>query len=599
MPSWAREDPDRCVYVSNASGTSELYTWDRATDSHQQATKRPEGTSTGLLTPEGDFLWWFDDTKGDEKGTWRAQPFGVGPGDAAPVAADLDPGYATGIAITAGGRAAIGLAGNGRHKIFAVTSGIRPVTLHDHHEAAGVGGWSRDGALLSFSHAEHGDNRNRALRVVRADGDVIADLWDGEGLGVTSFAWSDVESDQRLLIAHERRGRKHPAVWSPLTGDVTDLDIDLGDQELVTVDWYPDGVAVLVWTIARGRGHLFRHDLATGETTDVPTLPGMITGARVRPDGEVWWAGSDAATPPMVHCGERLLRPPGEAAPGGVHYDDVLVEGPGGAVHGFVAKPVGDGPFPTIFRIHGGPAGVDTDAFTPGVQAWVDHGFAVVLVNYRGSTGYGKAWSDAIVGKPGFRELEDVAAVRTHIIELGIADPARIVLHGGSWGGYLTLLGLGTQPDLWSLGVSAVPIASLRDHYHQQGEMMQAYWRSLFGGTPESLGKELDDIDPIAFVERIRVPLFVLVGDNDPRCPLAQVLSYVEALAVADVEHELYRYDAGHASMVISEQLDQLARYIAFVARHLGTPEPIGEREFRNTSVGTEGLEPSRRSTGT
>ena len=576
-PSWARDDPERCVYVSNASGTYEIYTWDRRTDTHRQATKRPEGTMAGHLTPEGDALWWFDDTKGDEKGGWRTQPFDDGPGDAAPVAADLDPGYATGVALTTGGRAAIGLAGDGRHRIFAVRPGSKPLVLHDHHEASGVGGWSRDGSLLSFSHAEHGDNRNRALRVVDAEGTVVADLWDGEGLGVTSFAWSDVEGDQRLLIAHERRGRRHPALWSPLTGDVTDLDVDLGDHELLGLDWYPNGEAVLVWTIGRGRGHLVRHELASGSSEPVPTTPGMITGARVRPDGEVWWSGSDAATPPVVHCGEHVLRPPGEVAPGGVPYEDLLVEGPGGTVHGFVATPTGhgDGPFPTVFRIHGGPAGVDTDAFTAPVQAWVDHGFAVVLVNYRGSVGYGKAWSDAIVGKPGYRELEDIAAVRAHVVETGVADPERIVLHGGSWGGYLTLLGVGTQPDLWSLGVSGVPLASLRHHYHEQGEVLQAYWRSLFGGTPETLGAELDDIDPIAHVDRIRVPVFVLVGDNDPRCPLPQVLTYVEALAAAGVDHELYRYDAGHGSMVVEEQIDQLSRCIAFVARHLGTPEPI------------------------
>jgi dipeptidyl aminopeptidase/acylaminoacyl peptidase len=495
-----------------------------------------------------------------------------------PTGRTLDPGYPTGVSLASNGAAAIGLAADGRHRIFAIAPGGSPVAIHDHTEGSGVSGWSRDGALLAHSHAEHGDNRNRALRVVTPDGDVVADLWDGAGKGVSALGWSMVEGDQRLLVAHERRGFRHPALWHPLTGDVVDLDVDLGDEELLGADWYHDGSAVLLWTIGRGRSRLRRHELGSGSTTVVPTTPGMITGARVRPDGEVWWSGSTAATPPVVHCGEEILRPPaGEPAPDGVPYEDVLVDGPGGTVHGFVARPVGagDGPFPTVFRIHGGPAGVDTDAFTAAAQAWVDHGFAVVMVNYRGSMGYGKAWQDAIVGKPGYRELEDIAAVRDHVVAAGIADPERIVLHGGSWGGYLTLLGVGTQPDLWSLGVSAVPLASLREHYHQQGEVLQAYWRSLFGGTPETLGADLDDIDPIAHVAKVRVPVFVLVGDNDPRCPLAQVLSYVDALASAGVEHELYRYDAGHGSMVVDEQIDQLARCLDFVAKHLGTSAAV------------------------
>jgi dipeptidyl aminopeptidase/acylaminoacyl peptidase len=574
-PSWAKDDPERCLYSSNASGTSELYTWDRRTGEHRQATKRPEGTSSGVLSPDGAALWWFDDTRGNEKGVWRVQPFGSDPGDAPP-AVPLDPGYPTGLSLASNGAVAVGLAADGRHRIFTATATGAPVLVHDHGESSGVGGWSRDGTLLVHSHAEHGDNRNRALRVITSEGDAVADLWDGAGKGLTSFGWSMVPGDQRLLIAHERRGSRRPALWHPLTGEVVDLDVDLGDEELLGGDWYHDGEAVLLWTIGRGRSRLQRHELASGATSVVPTTAGMITGVRVRPDGEVWWSGSSAGTPPLVHCGDEVLRPPGDVAPAGVPYEDVLVDGPGGTVHGFVARPAeGDAPFPTVFRIHGGPAGVDTDAFTAGVQAWVDHGFAVVMVNYRGSMGYGKAWQDAIVGKPGYRELEDIAAVREHVVATGVADPDRIVLHGGSWGGYLTLLGIGTQPELWSLGVSAVPLASLRDHYHQQGEVLQAYWRSLFGGTPETLGADLDDIDPIAHVASIRVPVFVLVGDNDPRCPLPQVLTYVEALAAAGVEHELYRYDAGHGSMRVEEQIDQLARGLDFVAAHLGTTPAI------------------------
>ncbi|MBW3588599.1 MAG: prolyl oligopeptidase family serine peptidase [Actinobacteria bacterium] len=575
MPEWARDRPDRCSYVSNASGTFELYTWDRSTGVHTQATQRPTGTGIGSLTPDGEELWWFDDIRGNEKGVWRTQPFGGAPGDELPATA-LSPGYPTGFDFAGGGRAAVGLAADGRHRIFVVAPGEEPLLMHEHGEGSGVAGWSRDGSLLAYNHAEHGDNRNRALRVVTADGATVADLWDGEGLGLVSYGWSPVGGDQRLLIAHERRASRHPAVWSPTTGEVLDITIEL-DGELLDVDWYPEAAAVLVATIARGRGHLFRHELASGQTIPLETGGGMLIGARVRPDGELWWAGSTAGSPLAVHCGDEILRPPGDPAPKGVDYEDILVDGPGGPVHGFLALPPGEGPFPTVFRVHGGPAGVDADAFTPGVQAWVDHGYSVVLVNYRGSTGYGKAWQDAIVGKPGYRELEDLAAVRAHVVEIGVADPSRLILYGGSWGGYLTLLGVGTQPDLWSLGIAAVPLASLRDHYYEQGEILQAYWRSLFGGTPETLGKDLDDIDPIAHVARIQVPVFVLVGDNDPRCPLDQVLTYVKALEAAGVTYELYRYDAGHGSMVTEELINQMALTLDFAARHLATTSPISD----------------------
>ena len=87
-----------------------------------------------------------------------------------------------------------------------------------------------------------------------------------------------------------------------------------------------------------------------------------------------------------------------------------------------------------MFLVHGGPTAHDTDAFFPGVAAWVDSGFVVVRVNYRGSTGYGSVWRDAIEHRVGLTELEDLIAVRDWAVQSGLSDPSRIVLSGGSWG---------------------------------------------------------------------------------------------------------------------------------------------------------------------
>lgn len=530
---------------------------------------------SGLLTPDGEHLWWFDDTKGNEKGVWRTQSFEAEAPLAEP-ATDLDPGYPAGLAFAVDGVAAIGMAGDGMHRVY-LSDGVRPSRLvHEHPEAAVVAGWSCDGSLLAFSHAEHGDNRNLALRVIDRQGTVVADLWEGPIKGVIPERWSPRSGDERLMLIHVRDGKNHPAIWSPRSGELVDLDVEI-DGELVMADWLRDIPGVLLVTVNRGRGKMWRHDLESSLTTAVDTPPGMVMAARVRPDGEIWWVGSSGSTPNVVHCGDEVLRPPGDAAPGGSPYEELTAEGPGGSIHSFVARPGGPGPHPTIFHVHGGPAGVDADFFSPSVQAWVDHGYAVVMVNYRGSNGFGKDWLDAIVGKPGYREVEDLAAVRDRVVAEGIADPERIILHGGSWGGYLTLLGVGTRPELWSLGIALVPIASLRDHYAQQSEPLQAYWRSLFGGTPETLGAELDDIDPICHVDRIAAPVLVMVGDNDPRCPLGQVLTYVDALERAGVEHELYQFDAGHMPMVTDDWIDLLERSLAFASKHLGTTEPIRE----------------------
>src|SRR3712207_9003496 len=100
-------------------------------------------------------------------------------------------------------------------------------------------------------------------------------------------------------------------------------------------------------------------------------------------------------------------------------------------------------PYGTAFLVHGGPEAADDDSYRARRAAYVDAGYAVVHVNYRGSTGYGSAWRDALTGRPGLTELEDVAAVYDALAAEGFLDPSRALISGGSWGGVLTLLAPG------------------------------------------------------------------------------------------------------------------------------------------------------------
>jgi dipeptidyl aminopeptidase/acylaminoacyl peptidase len=266
-----------------------------------------------------------------------------------------------------------------------------------------------------------------------------------------------------------------------------------------------------------------------------------------------------------------LFRPPGGRAPEGIPYLDLQV----GDVHGFWVQPPGPPPHPAIFWVHGGPAAHDRDAFSPRVQAWADHGFAVALVNYRGSTGYGRDWRDALQGNPGLTELEDLAAVRDHVVRTGLADPSRLVLGGASWGGYLTLLGLGRQPDAWSLGLAAVPVADYAAAFEDEMEPLRAFDRALFGGTPQEIPERYAERSPITYAERVRAPVMILAGRNDPRCPIRQIENYLGRLGELGHPHEFYEFDAGHSSLVVAEQIRQLEAQIDFVHRHLGTTAPL------------------------
>jgi dipeptidyl aminopeptidase/acylaminoacyl peptidase len=287
----------------------------------------------------------------------------------------------------------------------------------------------------------------------------------------------------------------------------------------------------------------------------------------------VWFALSTSEAPRALVTldGERILpRVPGDV-PRGRRYRDVVA----GDVHGFVVTPEGPGPHPTVFNIHGGPEAHDEDSFSATAQAWVDHGYAVVLVNYRGSSGYGRAWRDAIEGRPGLTELADIAAIHDRLIADRVVDPKRSILSGGSWGGYLTLLGLGTQPERWSAGIGIVPIGDYIAAFEDEMEPLKRYDAALFGGTPAEVPETYRVANPMTYIERVRVPLLLTVGQNDPRCPARSVDIYAARLRELGIPFEEYRYDAGHGSVVVAEQIKQLALQLDFAAKHFGTTPAI------------------------
>jgi dipeptidyl aminopeptidase/acylaminoacyl peptidase len=202
----------------------------------------------------------------------------------------------------------------------------------------------------------------------------------------------------------------------------------------------------------------------------------------------------------------------------------------------------------------------------------VDAGFAVVEVNYRGSTGYGTRWRDAIEGNPGHTELADVAAVHDWAVRTGLADPARCVVNGWSWGGYLALLALGTQPRRWAGGIAGLPVADYLTAYADEMEQLRAFDRALFGGSPEQLPERYRAASPLHYLPKVRAPVLVLAGENDPRCPIRQVDNYLDALAARRglVDYRVLRFDAGHGSLVVEESIRHTAVEIAFALECVG-----------------------------
>ncbi|HEX2043529.1 MAG TPA: prolyl oligopeptidase family serine peptidase [Acidimicrobiales bacterium] len=573
FPHWARHAPDRLVLTSNQSGAWQVYAWDRAAGTRRRVTDDPIGVPFGLCTPDGAGVVWFHDVSGDETGHWLVQPFG-GDGGSRPLVAGLPDAWSAGLAL-GDGVVVVGTAGDDGFTVHVAADGDGPRVLHRHQEMVEVAGLSRDSSLVCLEHAEHGDNIHLALRVVDPQtGETVAEQWDGPGLGLSAAAWARVAGDQRLALVHEREGNERPAVWDLTTGERRDLHVDL-PGDVGVADWWPDSSALLVVHRHEGRHRLYRLDLHTEALDPVPHPDGTVSGARVRPDGEVWLRIADGATPPSVRSvdGVEVCAPEGDRAPGGRPYRSWSFTNPvGQRVHGFVATPPGAGPHPVVMLVHGGPTWAYHDAFMPDVQAWVDHGVAVAMVNYRGSTGYGIAFRDALIGDPGFPEVADVVAGLDALVADGVAEPVRAAVAGGSWGGYVTLLAIGLHPDRWAAAVAAVPVADYPTAYADEAPSLQAFDRSLFGGSPDEVGDLYVERSPLTYVDRVRTPVLVIAGDNDTRCPIRQVLNYVEALEARGGEVELYRFDAGHGSLVVDERVRQMAAELDFVLPRLDLP---------------------------
>ncbi|MEA2675070.1 MAG: hypothetical protein QOI92_2262 [Chloroflexota bacterium] len=601
FPTWSRHAPDRLVYASSESGIYQLHAWDRATGERRQITSEPVGLIAGEVTPDGEWVVWHRDTTGDESGVWVAAPFAGGPSE--PFVEGLPVAWDGGLSI---GRHRIAAAMSDRDgfDLYVAEGGGGARKLAHSEESIELGGagammagtdqgaLSADETLLCIEHSEHGDQIHPSLRVLDAKtGAILADLRD-EGLALCAFAWSPIPGDQRLAIGHERRGERMPAIWDVVTGEVTDLPIPW-DRFTEVADWWPDASAVLLFELRDGRNYLHRLELASGGITALPVEPGSMTGARVRPDGATWYRLQRGEHPGVIfEIGHEapILAPPRPAPPGRPYLPWTYANPDGQRVQGWRIEPEAPKPWPTLMLIHGGPTSVDLDAWSPQVQAIVDMGFQVAMLNYRGSIGFGAAWRDALIGNIGWPEVEDIIAGHDDLLANHGADGARSAIAGWSWGGYLTLLTQGMHPGRFIAGVAGVPVADYVAAYADESPLLQAYDRALLGGEPADVPQLMQERSPIEYVDRVTAPLLITAGENDSRCPLPQILNYVERLKARNHPHELYLFATGHSSFDIDERIRQLGVVLDFLARTVPGVERLpGVEPWQPVEAGAPG----------
>ncbi len=244
-------------------------------------------------------------------------------------------------------------------------------------------------------------------------------------------------------------------------------------------------------------------------------------------------------------------------------------------IHGYVTFPPGAGRagLPMVLNVHGGPWVRDTWGFAPEAQWLANRGYVCLQVNYRGSTGYGKAFVNAGDREWGGKMQDDLVDAVAFAVGQGWADPARVAIYGGSYGGYAALAGAAFTPDLFCCAVDIVGPSNLKTLI----ETIPPYWAPMISMFHQRVGDPAADAEflwsrsPLSRAASIRTPLLIAQGANDPRVKQAESEQIVAALQEAGIDHEYLLYpDEGHGFAKPENRLHFYAAAERFLARHLG-----------------------------
>ena len=486
------------------------------------------------------------------------------------------------------------------------------------------GGWSPDGKRIAWSH--NGRNgrdfdvyiydlaTETETLLVEGDGYWPVETWlpDGSGLIVGAYA-SNVQNNlylvrfddptPRLLTPHDgdamflcpqatRDGRLY--VQTNIGGEFRNLAviaIPSAERELQTPDapWDVEELSLsdderlmVVMRNEAGFTSVRVLDTATGEERALTGLPsGVAGGARWIGDTHrfsITVSGTADATDiyvvdPDNNTVERWTRSAMAGIPRSTLVEPELVEFEsfdGLTVPAFYWKPSTAGPHPVVIDIHGGPEGQRRPAFAATVQYFLQRGIAVLGPNVRGSSGYGKTYMSLDDVRKRMDSVADLEAAHRWLVAHGGADPARIALKGGSYGGFMVLSGLVTYPELWAGGIDIVGIANFVT-FLENTSPYRRHLREPEYGSLERDGDFLRDISPLTHIDKIDAPLMVIHGKNDPRVPVSEAEQVVEACRAKGLPVECIIYeDEGHGLAKRANRLDAYPRILQFLEEHLG-----------------------------
>lgn len=338
-----------------------------------------------------------------------------------------------------------------------------------------------------------------------------------------------------------------------------------------------------------------RHD---GTITDLALPFSLVPAVRAAPDGRVLVVAASPTTEPGVHRVDiatgavETLRPPRDlgvdagylSVPEHVSFPSVDADGAPRTAHALFCPPANpdrsgpDGELPPLLvRIHGGPTSAATPVLSLDVQYWTSRGFAVVDVNYGGSTGYGRPYREELLGNWGVIDVADCLAAARWLARRGRVDGNRLAIRGGSAGGYTTLLALAQADTPFAAGASHFGVADLEAIAADTHKFESRYLDRLVGPYPEARDVYVER-SPIHHVDRFTRPLIVLQGSEDEVVPPSQSEAIVDALRGRGVPVAYLLFDGEQHGFRRAENIRRaLDAELSFYAQVLDFELPAGE----------------------
>ena len=443
-------------------------------------------------------------------------------------------------------------------------------------------------------------------------------VWSKDGKWIAYTQYQAKGTDSNIFIVEVSTGKHFPLTphhleeqlytasdWSPdgkrllITSNAGNGYDNVGLLELGTnkIDWLtqdkweisggnfsPDGKSVSWTANVDGNTDIYLYDLASGKTTSLPLPKGVneLGGAEsaFTRDGKQLLYHHNGPTSPndvwVYSLADGKSRQITNSLLAGVRSEDMvepfLVHYPSRdgkwTISAFVYVPYNmarSGQNAAVVYVHGGPTSQTVNSFSRIIQHLVNQGYMVIAANYRGSTGYGKEFQHANLFDMGGGDLQDVLAAADWIKQTGYLDPKKIALMGGSYGGYMTMMGVTKAPDVWAAGIPIVPFVNYFTEIANEDPVLREMDLATMG-DPETNKDLYHDRSPIFFVDQIKAPLLLLAGGNDPRCPKEEAQQVVDAVKKRGgvAEYKVYENE-GHGFARVENQIDAYRRVSDFL----------------------------------